>query len=416
MKKIITLLMILSLIVSQTGCVFNKTTVRYEEKNNKRISAIKEYKVIETQKADFGGGTQGSIILGAIIAVLGGAMFLAASNGENDGSRTEEQFKEDMKSLQGTGGWFLVVGAGLIAIPLLYSVFFDRKAIRHKTNTVFSGQIVDENNNGIANYSFSTSYGTITTDKEGFFSAKTETFKLLTNIKLTFNTIGESFFSAFKEGKRITFIQPIQVSYIIENGVFTTKATYIEVNKSASGSFDTIKEVERPFRPNNNKITLTKQEFYSEKNKKLEAERIAEEKKIEAKKLAEEKKRDQFWTNIQKGNFKPYSEKEIFDMLGGQLNSNESILAILNQENGELVCVQLPILQVIQGGFLISSGDNTMFYAKRMPNVVKRDYHDGQWVECIGILNGTYSYVTSAGSRKTVPKVDIYAIRPVRFQ
>ncbi|MDR3243586.1 MAG: hypothetical protein LBT79_02430 [Elusimicrobiota bacterium] len=411
MKKLLAILICFTMLA--TGCAFKSTTVRYNEKNNDRASVIEKYTLTETKKIKYSGTFQLlSWIAGGIVLYYGLSVYSDTKEAERDywGNVTTPA-KDNKKE----GTQLLMIGAGLIAIPFVYSALFSRKDNGYIMDTAFSGQLLDEQGNGIANHTINIpSFGVIQTNTEGFFSMKRAiATQNPSPMNLIFSQgIDESIQSAFTDGKRITFINPIRISYAFDiNSNLTTIGTFIEIDESKD--VDILKEIERNYQSNNNKIVLRKQEFYSEKNKKftiaiekkLEAERIAKEKRIKDEKIAQEN----FIRNIKGGNLKSYNEDEIF-RFSTPINAGPE--SILHLRNGAIVVMQFSILQVLPDGFLFGGRDFT-FYGRKMPSIVKRSYFNGQPIEFVAIVNGTYSYSTAMGITNTVPKVDIYAIRPL---
>jgi hypothetical protein len=295
MRKSIILFTILTLIILQTSCK-TITNIRYEEQDNNRISAVKEYMLR----------------------------------------------KHPLPSI---------------------------------TKFTLAGQLIDEKGRAITNYSFSYSLsyydsnslssGTITSNKDGFFSinvstnaeikywgslsSREPTIRYYGNkVDLIFaKGIDDSIKTSFMEGKRVIFTQPIKISYIFyEDYGLITKATFIERVEN-SGYYESLKEVERIFESNDDKIVLTKQEFYSSKNKNIEDREKA-----------------------------GYFDNKIMQII--QVLPNEGFLAHLDNDN------------------------NTVIYVLYKHT---NDLYDDLWLRVNGKWAGTQSYQAVSGGMKTVPKV-----------
>ena len=167
-----------------------------------------------------------------------------------------------------------------------------------------------------------------------------------------------------------------------------------------------------------NKITINEKIIFD--NSRLET--LLKEEKIKDNELARKNALIKgIENNIATVNFKNYKEEEIIAAFASISDGGESIKNLMNAQNGDMISFAFPnnglvtILQVVgDKGFLLKIG-NLVFYGNKMPNVVKRNYYDGQHVEIGGVVNGTYTYTTITGAPARIPKVDIYAITPYRW-
>lgn len=116
------------------------------------------------------------------------------------------------------------------------------------------------------------------------------------------------------------------------------------------------------------------------------------------------------------------NEKEIFDAIGFNeydlsVNLKRAFEPLFYVESGTWIAVPVQIFQILGNNqFLFKYGENnygpTLFHGNLKKCCRKDVFYAGQWVDVVGVINGTSSYVTVFGETKTIPKVKVYAIRP----
>ncbi|MEI8218260.1 MAG: hypothetical protein WCG51_04350 [Elusimicrobiota bacterium] len=105
------------------------------------------------------------------------------------------------------------------------------------------------------------------------------------------------------------------------------------------------------------------------------------------------------------------------------LCSNASGLDLISNPmelKNKFICMQLRIVQILRNGILFDYPWLPPDYDLAIKNFYgyisdnyrgDHEFVDGQIIKFIGKIIGTYTYTTTAGSTKTVPKIKLYAIQ-----
>lgn len=238
----------------------------------------------------------------------------------------------------------------------------------------------------------------------------------------------------YYEGKEITFITPLKIEYQFENNELTKYIYTLEKEDSKEQSVYYSKDkiiidylkTKKIKVPTDNIINFEEITINSENNKKRKQLKDEFDKKEEAEKLAKEKKKKQKLRKIIENpdscNLTYENEDEIFAAIGFDeynlsANLERAFKPLLYVESGTWISVPVQVFQVLGNNqFLFKCGqtdDGPFLFCGKLKKCCRKDsFYQGQWVDVVGIIDGTSSYVTAFGGIKTVPKVKVYAIRP----
>ena len=159
----------------------------------------------------------------------------------------------------------------------------------------------------------------------------------------------------------------------------------------------------------NNWKEIVKQEIIKEKKKKIEQDRI-------------EKRKRKIIETPDNCNLTYKDEQEIFDAIEFveydlSVNIERAYKPLLYVKSGTWIAVPVQVFQILGNNqFLFKCGqDNNgpfLFCGKLKKCCRKENFYLWQWVDVVGVIDGTSSYITVFGEKKTIPKVNVYAIRP----
>lgn len=431
MKKFIFSTMFFCLLVN--GCVSTKTIMNYKEKDDNRISIIKQCYGAEKAKRP-----------------NSKYIFPMWKSQWKDCSKTAKSYND--------GSYYALIALyplifWNIPTDIVSTIFispFTKTASTEYGKIILSGQLVDENNNPIKNYNFDTEWwNNVVSDDNGYFFKEMElngSYKK--NITITFLK-SETFTKLsndFNEGKSVSITNPYKIKYSIEDdGKIKIEEGIIEIKEHSDSpvansevtyenrcyiSSDSFKDslVVNWHESNNlksDKIVLKKTELFSETNKQrfIEAQKAEEKREAEAAiqrekdRIEKEKREKKILKIIDKlENTKDVSQYSIHDIQTalnrfGMKYDEEAYKALMEVNKGTFVCFPMQILQVMQNGLLLNY-PNSAFVIYVDFNKTETLY-DGKWIRIKGKITGTYRYVTSYGTVKTVPKVYAYIISDV---
>lgn len=312
---------------------------------------------------------------------------------------------------------------------------------------------------------------TTKTDKNGFFSIEIQkdvVTSLSDKILVSFEEFtmnkesAKNIDNAFTEGNDIMLYTPIAVlceikwkGYMSQNRLNSVKINNVtqsfskirvvhkEPSKESAKDIDYVREL--PYdeleimftnpvfieddTTSSNVIKLTKENFSAEYNRELKklkenmeanykAKIVAEEKTENEQRLKEKAKeatlREQYKDirkNIAIKNFAPTEANEelIFKAFkyGG-----DGVQGLLRVEDGKTVYLPMTVYEVCSGNFILLRFDrNIIIMGLLKDTCVKRNFYDGQVVLVAGTIMGTKSYPTQNGTNKTVPAINIWAIK-----
>jgi hypothetical protein len=397
MKKIILVAVIVACLL-ESGCVSTKTILNYKEKDDRRKSAVKQ-------------------CYGAEIAKRPNPKYIFPV------------LKEGNKA------FVLYTLCFYIAVPmdLISTIFvspFTKTAGVDYGEIIVSGQLVDENNNPIKNYNFDVEWNNVSTDSNGYFFKQIElngSYKKDITITFFQSKNFTDLSNDFSNGKHVSITNPYKIKYSIENDqTIKVEAGIIEVEKHSDSLADSL--VVDWFESTNLKsdqIVLKTTEVFSEKNKKLAIEeQKAEEKRIVEEKIAKEKAKTEFEKTEKKilgivdklENTKDISQYSVHDIETalnriGMKYDEEAYKALMEVNKGTFICFPMQILQVMQNGLLLNYPNSAFVIYVDFNNT--ETLYDSKWIRIKGKITGTYRYITSYGTVKTVPRVYGYIISDV---
>jgi len=334
---------------------------------------------------------------------------------------------------QGHGATFIlmVVPIDLAILPFqaLYDLFFSPFEYEYDKHIKVSGQIV--NSSGAINLDIKHNGGlldSLKTNDKGFF-VETYDFnersanQYVNEINIEISEIKDQEKEMFGGGKEVVITGPLAINNIID---IKNKAVKIKqesifpvVSKTGNGlrdeiKFDTKEQV-------GDIVVLEEIRLFSEKNLKIQyEENIVYEKEInrqniirrEEAKIEQRKNKIRYWIGDEDLMLTSSNEKEIFSVFS-DYDMRSSILSIMNSEKNKTVYIKVTILQNVDNRNMLFSIGNIVFYGTLADSCVKREYYDGQIVEMAGLTQGVYRYENGSGVWTTVPKVKLFAIRPI---
>ena len=90
----------------------------------------------------------------------------------------------------------------------------------------------------------------------------------------------------------------------------------------------------------------------------------------------------------------------------------DGVQGLLRVEDGKTVYLPMTVYEVCSGNFILLRFDrNIIIMGLLKDTCVKRNFYDGQVVLVAGTIMGTKSYPTQNGTNKTVPAINIWAIK-----
>jgi hypothetical protein len=400
MKRIVLGFVCFGFILSFVGCATIKQ-IHYKEKDDKRVSVIKDFTIYEK--------TSKKMKTENLFPVF---KYLGKDEKEKYGG-----YQTSSIVIYLTVGWFVAVPAiDAIITPFiaLYAVTIGEKNIVYEPKTTINllGRLVDEQEKGLAKteisyisemgyvYNKPPIVGTTITDDNGLFNKLITVNNYARGIKLQFDENMSTKQESFKRGEHVKILNPIQIKYtIISDEVIKTEGDFIVESIGDKDSFDTLETIVKPIDWNSDKIILTEQEFYSEKNGKLT---IAELEKANAEKIAEEKAEAQQ---------REYYKHHHVGHLGTSVLYQIATGALYQVDTGEYIVETLMEVIQVSGnkGFLAKCFLDTMtgqgfFVYVTFKNTSK--LYEGMMVLVDGKILGTYTYQTRNGGTNTVPKVN----------
>lgn len=397
MKKNILVAVLIACLL-ECGCVSTKTILNYKEKDDSRKSAVKQ-------------------CYGAKIAKRPNSKYVFPV------------LKNDETFVLYALCFYITIPMDLISTIFVFP--FTKTAGVDYGEIIVSGQLIDENNNPIKNYNFDVEWNNVSTDSNGYFFKQIEfngSYKK--DITITFFQ-SENFTDLsndFSNGKYVSITNPYKIKYSIENDqTIKVEAGIIEVEKHSDSLADSL--VVNWFESTNLKsdqIVLKTTEVFSEKNKKLAIEaQEAEEKRKKEEEIQREKERiekeeedkrinviiDKIKNNKSISKYSPFDVETALSRIGVKSEEESYTALFIYFQNGEFINCRMQILQVLQGqGFLLYL-PNSNYIAYVVFNRTS-SFYDGQWIWVKGRIVGTYSYMTTSYTQRTVPKVLAYLVSP----
>lgn len=424
MKKNILVAVLIACLL-ECGCVSTKTILNYKEKDDSRKSAVKQ-------------------CYGAEIAKRPNPkyVFPLLKWQLKDMSYTVK-YRNNDPSIYGVYGLLLVIYPIFLAPDIVSTIFispFTKTASTENGKIILSGQLVDENNNPIKNYNFDVEWNNVSTDSNGYFFKQIElngSYKKDITITFFQSKNFTDLSNDFNEGKQVTIINPYKIKYSLkDNGEIKIEESIIEIRHYASYGDSLVVNWSESNNLKSDKIVLTKTEVFSEKNKQITIEaqkdeekrkieeQKAEEKRIVEEKIAKEKAKTEFEKTEKKilgivdklENTKDISQYSIHDIQTalnrvGMKYDEEAYKALMEVNKGTFVCFPMQILQVMQNGLLLNYPNSAFVIYVDFNNT--ETLYDGKWIRIKGKITGTYRYITSYGTVKTVPRVYAYIISDV---
>ncbi|MFA5780519.1 MAG: hypothetical protein WC947_10335 [Elusimicrobiota bacterium] len=413
-------ILIVTLGIFFTGCV--STQLRYIEKRP-RQSIVEEYTVAKKKKETWKTLKTKSFPLGRY--------FLSPENLEG---HNRPIYSNPLNYF-----FLLPIDIALLPLQTLYDGIFSYETT-YETQLVVSGKLMDETGRPImSEFVKLLALGqedNIRPDTNGNYKITPRSIvsNKLDNTQEIVLEISNVDNEIFSRGEKLSVVTPLKIKYIIasENKKVVVKKLalnphIVEGDKNnraviepkwenwvLSGNIDIIKLNKFTLFSEKN-LKITKQEEAAEEKRRKQEEAAREKRRIQEKEAEKKIGRINNYSSYEVLNWKPSDEDDIFQSFRSNLHgfdSNFNLRSLIIGEQNELIYTPIPIYQVIDNRKLLFSLGNMIVMGELASSCMKRDYYDGQTVEIVAITRGVYSYDTSIGTSKTVPKIVIYAIRP----